>query len=375
VSLVALEPRAPAAPTEPHPLAERPPAEDAGFSGVGAALREHAPLLALLALYCLARVAWTGGQWPLDRELFVALALVFALITMLGLALVATAHAFRVTHRQPGSYAAFRLETWVGFRREYLSSRRLTSVVLAWLLLSVLMTVFMHWKADLGTRIPFSWDERFMRWDRTLHFGRHPWEWLHPLLAHPHVTHTIDTLYHRVWVLGVKAGSFLLIAWWSNRALVSRFLLTYMLLWIVAGTLVAYGLASAGPVYYADVLGPVVDPYAALLAYLGGVDAVHGLTAVGAAAQLWESLIHDDWPRIGISAMPSMHVALTTLIAVVGFQIHRIWGVLGTLYLIIVLLGSVHLGWHYAIDGYLSILLVWVLWWAAGKWPAWKPAA
>jgi hypothetical protein len=33
----------------------------------------------------------------------------------------------------------------------------------------------------------------------------------------------------------------------------------------------------------------------------------------------------------------------------------------------------VHLGWHYAIDGYAGILGAWLLWWLCGRLVRWPP--
>lgn len=70
----------------------------------------------------------------------------------------------------------------------------------------------------------------------------------------------------------------------------------------------------------------------------------------------------------GISAMPSLHVALTTLSALLLSRLSRTAGVLAWAYLALILVGSVHLGWHYAIDGYASIIAVGLIWRAAGWW-------
>jgi hypothetical protein len=335
-----------------------------------AAAREHIPLLALLAGYLLARLAWTGGQWPVDGQVVALLAPAFAVLVVLVIPLLVGAHAMRATARRPGTFAAFRWETWVRFRREYFSAARLTSVLIAWAFLSVFMPLFLHWKADIGTDPAFRWDERFMAWDRALHFGRHPWEWLHPVIAHPGATRIIDTLYHLVWTIG-NVPVVLVMAWSGRRALVSRFLVSYALLWIVAGTVFAYLLASAGPVYYAAVAGPAADPYAGLLSYLHGVHAEHGLASVSAASALWSDYVGQGWPRIGISAMPSMHIAIATLVVVLGFRVHRVWGVLAAVYLLTVFVGSVHLAWHYAIDGYVAALLVAPVWWLSGRLVRW----
>ncbi|TIN21837.1 MAG: hypothetical protein E5Y31_19780 [Mesorhizobium sp.] len=37
------------------------------------------------------------------------------------------------------------------------------------------------------------------------------------------------------------------------------------------------------------------------------------------------------------------------------------------MYVALILFGSVYSGWHYAIDGYVSIALVILIWWITGK--------
>jgi hypothetical protein len=344
--------------------------DGAGVRGVVSATKEHTPLLALLGLYLVARLAWTGGTWPVDWNSVRVLVPAFGVLAMLGIIAVAIAHAFRVTSVDPGTFAAFRLETWSRFRGEYINVGRLTSVFIAVVFLSVFLPLFIHWKADIGTSPAFRWDERFMRWDRALHFGRHPWEWLHPLLGRPGLTRVIDALYHWVWTISIMP-LLLLMAWSSNRVLAARFLVSYALLWIVVGTIFAYTLSAAGPVYYANVISTVSDPYGELLSYLAVVHAEHGLASVVGSALLWNNFVAQEWPRVGISAMPSMHVAIATLVVVLGFRVHRLWGLLATLYLIVVFVGSVHLAWHYAIDGYVSMLLVGPVWWFSGVWSRW----
>ena len=70
----------------------------------------------------------------------------------------------------------------------------------------------------------------------------------------------------------------------------------------------------------------------------------------------------------GISAMPSMHVATATLMALFGWQYSRIAGIVLTLYALVIFIGSVHLGWHYALDGYVGALGAALVWWLVGRW-------
>lgn len=64
--------------------------------------------------------------------------------------------------------------------------------------------------------------------------------------------------------------------------------------------------------------------------------------------------------------MPSMHVATAVLFIFGGFGIHRVLGWAMVVYGSIILVGSVHLAWHYAVDGYVSIAITVFFLWLAG---------
>ena len=70
----------------------------------------------------------------------------------------------------------------------------------------------------------------------------------------------------------------------------------------------------------------------------------------------------------GISAFPSLHVAIAMLNALF---VHELFGRLGRFlawsYLAFTMFGSVYLGWHYAVDGYASIVLVIIIYWLGRK--------
>ena len=65
--------------------------------------------------------------------------------------------------------------------------------------------------------------------------------------------------------------------------------------------------------------------------------------------------------------MPSVHNGLAALFALAGFRIHRKLGWAMTVYAGVIWLGSIHLGWHYAIDGLFAFALAWGIWKVAGR--------
>ena len=160
-------------------------------------------------------------------------------------------------------------------------------------------------------------------------------------------------------------------AWRKWDALRSRFFLSYFFLWILLGTLGATIFSSAGPVYYEAVVGDA-GPYGLLVSYLQEVGQTHPLTALRIQELLWAGYTGQlTFKFDGISAMPSLHVALPVLLTFVAYRLQPWVGIAFGFYSLLILIGSVHLAWHYAVDGYASIVAVPFIWalsgWAVRK--------
>ena len=210
---------------------------------------------------------------------------------------------------------------------------------------------------------PFSWDTDFMALDRALHGGFDPWVLLQPLLGHDNITFAINILYN-FWFLALF-GCFMWFGFATRESVNrTRFFLAYMLTWWIGGGLLAVAFSSAGPVYYSN-LGLSPDPFAPLMAYLRDVDLRLPIWSLDTQQLLWDGYMGKTAP-IGISAFPSMHNASTLLFALAAWPRSRGLGVAFAIYTAIILVGSVHLGWHYAVDGYGGLALAACCWWLAG---------
>ena len=53
--------------------------------------------------------------------------------------------------------------------------------------------------------------------------------------------------------------------------------------------------------------------------------------------------------------MPSMHVAGAMLFALLGWRTHRLLGIVLSINVTLILIATVHLAWHYALDGYIAV--------------------
>lgn len=218
---------------------------------------------------------------------------------------------------------------------------------------------------------PFAFDVSFMEIDKALHFGFHPWQLSHAVFGSVQATLTINFVYN-LWFL--VSWGFLL---WQILNLGKpqqrmRFLLSFAMIWALLGSLGGVLLSSAGPVYYGYVTG-LESPFAALMERLyaisGDLEAAGGSKIGALRVQEWLWSTYQDGATevgSGISAMPSMHVAMAVLVALSGRHIGRAVGWVLILYAVIIQIGSVHLGWHYAIDGYLSAILTIMVWKLAG---------
>lgn len=255
---------------------------------------------------------------------------------------------------------------WRSARQDLFIAPRLLRLLFVLLYVPFLMCVFGRWKSVMHIIHPFAWDARLSALDRWIHLGTYPWEDLQPLVGRPIITHALDFLYVPCLV-SVLVATTVWQGWTADRRLREQFLCAFALCWIVLGTVMATAFASAGPCYY-NLVTHQPDPYQPLMAYLSRVDAASPLIALGIQRGLWASYTGQDaTPFSGISAMPSLHVAMPVLFTVAGWCYDRRLGIALGIYTTAVLIASVHLGWHYAIDGYASVIGVAVLWTLAGR--------
>jgi membrane-associated phospholipid phosphatase len=105
-------------------------------------------------------------------------------------------------------------------------------------------------------------------------------------------------------------------------------------------------------------------PYEPQAAFLSHFRRLH---ATRIQESIWQWLqTHTYVPFGSISAMPSMHVAVTTLVALGCWERSRWLGVMAWCYVAAIMVGSVQLNWHYAMDGYVALLGTLLTWWLSG---------
>lgn len=210
---------------------------------------------------------------------------------------------------------------------------------------------------------PFDWDTYFFKLDRQLHFGIDPWVILQPIMDFDTIT-VICNIFYAFWFF-VMFGALL---WFGFQKQVTelrtRFFISYMLLWFIGGGLMALFFSSAGPAFYGN-LGLHDDPYVGLMSYLNSVDQRVSVSSVSAQKILWDGYLGLTKP-FGISAFPSMHNGSAFLVALSFRQISRTLSNIMFGFTAVIFLSSVHLGWHYAVDGYAAFGIALLCWWVAG---------
>lgn len=240
---------------------------------------------------------------------------------------------------------------------------RVPDVVVTYLSMVGLIVTYTFLKDVIHALNPSLWDTQFAEWDRMLHGGYDVWDLLWPVLGYPYVTTAINFAYHAWFPLIYLAVCVACL----DRRDPSRnmvFLVAFVLCWFVGGNVVATIFASVGPVYFEPFgLGDTYLPQMELLRELNSISPVWALNV---QQGLLDGYLNNGAIR-GISAMPSMHVASTVAVTLYGFSYSRWlgWGL--TAFTAVIILGSVHLAWHYAVDGYASVLLAVFFWWLAKK--------
>ncbi len=242
---------------------------------------------------------------------------------------------------------------------------------------------FLHLKHVILFINKSNWDLFYWDLDRAVHFGLQPNVWA---MENFGVNHNVAILTD--W-LYIKYFSYMLIACFiflmdaGGRRMAERFFFAYAFLWSVGG--VGYLVTPAdGPCYaalinYSTPQGerehvfklPVIDDIPD--SYIASYRQSKIWIAKIYQEKLWMSrkkfLIDGKEPGLfyGIAAMPSLHVAMVGAIMFFLFALSPLLGVIGAIYLAAIFFGSILLQWHYAVDGYVGLVMGYASFYISGR--------
>ena len=230
---------------------------------------------------------------------------------------------------------------------------RIVSTFVGLQLIAVGSAAFAGLKAGIPKAFPFWLDAPLANFEAWV-FGAHPWQITHYLFGW--ATTGIDRIYATFVPTHILAVLILLSC--RPSEVKTRAFVSLALAWLLIGIAGAYALSSAGPIFYDRAFGG--DTFAQLTALI----ASDAPGTVRVADVLWLAHARDSAiPFNGISAVPSMHVALTLWLALVMRHSH--FAPLFWVYYGIIWFGSVHLGWHYVADGLIGSAMMLAIWKAA----------
>lgn len=244
-------------------------------------------------------------------------------------------------------------------------------VSLLWppLLFASLLASFNSFKQMVLPIAGFTWDPMLAAADKALFLGVDPWRVTHALFGSAEMTAFIDRSYHGWFVpmsLGLIACAFMP---GSTFRLRTQYMLSYIGVWIGIGSVAAFLMPSAGPCFYENYVGNHAS-FNELLQRLAWAQSESGSTMTSLNNQAMLLRLHGADKLIvggGISAMPSVHNGLAFLFALAAFRLHRGIGWFVAGYAVLIWIGSIHLGWHYALDGLIAFVMTYAIWIVCGR--------
>ena len=223
------------------------------------------------------------------------------------------------------------------------------------------ISAFTTWKYNIPALVPFYADTFFADLDRSL-FGADAWRILHDLLPEWSIL-LIQPLYSAVW-FSLWFGVVGYVALRLNGPVRQRYLWALAATIVTVGTILATLLSSVGPVFYDQFIGGTrfSDLRVALASTSAGSDTIRYADYLSESYRSGESTFGS-----GISAMPSMHVAIAFLNALFFTSHGRRIAAAFWAFAVVIAVSSVYTGWHYAVDGCVSVVAVAIIWFAVSR--------
>jgi hypothetical protein len=214
---------------------------------------------------------------------------------------------------------------------------------------------------------PYAWDDAFIAADRFLHFGHLPDEFVVSVTQMFHLGHVLDIAYF-LWFVVMYASLGFTLFWDNNLKRRLRFLWCFLLSWVILGSVMGLYFSSAGPLFYHAFFPGKPDPYTHFVTFIKDYGPSEFPLAYWGGEHLLAWTTSTEMININaVAAFPSLHLAIAWLATLYGFKIDRRLGAAGVMFCVLIYLATILSGFHYAIDGYVSLATVSLMWWGIGK--------
>lgn len=224
--------------------------------------------------------------------------------------------------------------------------------------------LFIIQKCFVNILHPFGfWDPIFIVWDKALHFGRYPHEFIVQAVDQwPILARVMDISYTLWFPIVFWTGGYALFCDTNLRRRM-HFLWVYILTFIVIGGATALAFSTAGPVFFGDFFLNVPNPYKPLVDHLDVMNAKMTLGFVVEREWLLYWTNNDQYIDMNsIAAMPSMHNAKMLFCALYLRSVNRFFFWLVAILCVPVFFATIYCGFHYALDAYVGYGMVLVIW-------------
>lgn len=234
------------------------------------------------------------------------------------------------------------------------------TMLLGALIVGASSSLFMALKIAIPSLVPF-WLDRPLAAAEAGLFGIDAYQLLDSLLGR--ATLLVDRVYG-FWLPVQLIVLFSVIAAPASRAK-TQALTAYAAAWFLLGVVAATLLSSAGPIFFDRVFS--TDRFAPLHQIL---EARGASMVLATSDAMWSAQLSGHPGLVaGISAAPSMHIAISFWILLAAREFAPRAVPLAAAYLAFIWIASVQLGWHYVSDGLTGIAGMAAIWFLARHLP------